>query len=317
MNGARRAQAAHGYLRYAEVRPVVRGLNHQRRNLECLLREAHALGRCALLPPLRLSPAHNLGVDAAWRWETYFDLDASRLVDAGGRARPLPLVRRLPGGCAGVDVLTRRIGAEVFEREVPVLPRGTRVELRPSARVRALAAPVAAALAARAPGGFAAVHVRRGDRLFGPMRWLTEPAAVRRALRRLGVADGATVFCLSDEREPAYWRPLAAVYDLVRAADFPAAAALVAARPPDNYLLYEVEKAVMRRAAVRLETFPGPDYEPADAVLVPPAAWWAARRARRSAHAALRLARRALGERAWTALRSLRGRAPVPPGAGA
>ena len=64
-----------------------------RRNLECLLAEAHALGRLAILPPLRLAPRHNFGAPRAWRWETYFDLDGSVLVDAAGRPGPLPLAR--------------------------------------------------------------------------------------------------------------------------------------------------------------------------------------------------------------------------------
>ena len=313
------------YLAYEERTPVARGLNHQRRNLECLLAEAHGLGRLAVLPQLLLAPEHNFGARIELRWERYFDLDASRIVEPGGRRLPLPLARALPAGphersevgprqpvppaAARCGVLVRRIASEVFSRDVPPEPGMAAVELLPSARVRALAAGACAALAERSPRGFAAAHLRRGDRLFGPMRWLTAPRAVRRALRRLGVGDGATVFFLSDERCEAYWRPLLAAYDAVRSADMPELAALAggcACQAPDNYLLYEVEKAVMRRAAVRLETFPGGEYEPADAALVPPAIWRAARRSRRMAHAAIRFARRAAGERAWGVISSAR-----------
>ena len=241
---------------------------------------------------------------------------------------PLPLARTLPerplgratidagaavsGAASRCQVLTRRIESEVFAHDVPTRAGTVAVDLRPSGRVSALDAAAQAWLAERAPAGYAAVHVRRGDRLFGPMRWLTRPRAVRRALRRLGVADGATVFFLSDEHAPDYWGPLEAAYDAVRATALPALATLVArgaTQPPDNFLLYEVEKAIMRRAAVRIETFPGPEYAPAEETLVPGAVWWAARRGRRTVHAALRLARRAAGERAWLALRSARDRA--------
>ena len=321
--------AAPGYLRYDDRRPAAAGLNHERRNLECLLAEAHALGRLAILPPLRLAPRHNFGEPREWRWETYFDLDRSVLVDAAGRTGPLPLAGgRIDAGSlvhvgagepvpASARYAVRRVSSPVWRREVPRgAPGAVRIEMRPSARVLAVARRVVAALR-RAPGGFAAVHVRRGDRLFGPMRWLTRPGRIRRRLRSLGVEDGATVFFLSDERDPAFWRRLETHYRVVRYADFEALAALVAPGAPrrDNYLLYEAEKAVMRAARVRVETFPGPEYEAADAVLVPAAAWWPARVARRTVHAGLRLARRALGERCWSAAARVARRRGDRPGA--
>ena len=304
--------AGGGYLRYDDRRPHAEGLNHERRNLECLLAEAHALGRLAILPPLRLAPRHNFGMPRAWCWKTYFDLDGSVLVDAAGRPGPLPLARgaidagppvRVGAGepvPAGARYAERRVRSPVWRRDVPGVAGAVRIELRPSARVLALAQPVIAAFG-RADGGFAAVHLRRGDRLFGPMRWLTRPARIRRRLRALGVADGATVFFLSDERDPAFWRRLEPYYRVVRHADFETLTALVAPAAPerDNYLLYEAEKAVMRAAPVRVETFPGAQYEPADAVLVPAAVWRPARLVRRTVHAGLRLARRVLGERGW------------------
>ena len=308
-----------GFLRYQDAGGAVAGLNHMRRNLECLLAEAHRLGRRAVLPPLRLAPGHNLGTARDWRWDAYFDLAGSVLVDRRGRQWPLPVVRSAPETGServvapgkrcpqtAATLLTRPVRRPVWRRD---LPRRARARVafrwRPSERVAVLAAPVIAALAGR-PGGFVAVHVRRGDRLFGPMRWLTAPARIRRRLKRLGVADGAALFALSDERCPAFWQALGAHYELWRYDRFPALAALV--RPggcPDNYLLYEVEKAVMRAAALRVETFPGRDYEPSDAVLVPWAVWLPARLARRTAHAGLRLGRRLVGDRRWRRARSL------------
>ena len=309
------------YLRYRDDSVSAPGLNHQLRNLLCLLREARALGRLAVLPRLRLSAAHNFGVTRDWRWETYFDLDASVLVEPDGAERPLPLAAAAPPGAApwGLGpgdalpahaanrmLVERQVADAVHARDVPARagPAPT-FRVRPSARVLAPARAATAMLVARA-GSYAAVHVRRGDRLFGPMRVLTAPRAIRRRLRRLGVADGQTVFFLSDEREPACWRELAAFYDVARHANFPELAALAAASPPDNYLLYEAEKEVMRGAAVRVETFPGPEYEAADATLVAESVWAASRWARRRVHAALRLARRALGEDAWRAARMAR-----------
>ena len=325
VRGRRRPCRMEGrYLRYDYAAATAEGLNHQRRNLECLLAEAHTTGRLAVAPPPRLSAAHNFGVARAWRWETYFDLEASALVDAVDGELPLPLARgpvpatpaltvgpgeRLPAA-PDAALAVRRVRRPVWSRDVPRIARaGVSFAMRPSARVRQLAAPVLAALRARWPEGFVAVHVRRGDRLFGPIRWFTRPPGVRRRLRALGVRDGSPLFLLTDERDPGFRRALVRDFEVAASADFPALAALVdpgAGGLPDNYLLYEVEKAVMRGARVRVETFPGPEYEPADGVLVPSWAWRVSRLGRRTAHATLRLARRTLGERAWESLRALR-----------
>ena len=318
------------YLCY-EAAPDRAGINHHLRNLQWLMREAFALGRLALLPPLDLDAWHNFGVERPWCWDTYFDLGASRLVDADGKTQhPLPIVRELPPGLRAVGVhATSRADGPLRRHELLIRHMSDNVyandlgggrlpaygfRMRPSRRVLSLAKPVLAALRARAPVGFAAVHVRRGDRLgLSCVERATRPEAVCRRLARLGVARGATVFVLSDERAPAWWTALESRYAVVRSAAFPALARLAAPDgEPDNYLLYEVEKEVMRNADTRVETLPG-DYEPADATLVSPVRWMLARPLMLR-HAARRRLRRAVGERAWAALRRVRGALPRPPG---
>ena len=317
------------YLRYRDGAATEPGVNHQMGNLACLLCEADALGRFAVLPPLRLSAAHNFGVARTWRWDTYFDLAASRLVAADGAERPLPLAcapppasstpfllgpgERLPAAARDCPVVERRVRADVHARDLPQTGRpAPELRLVPSARVRALAAPVVAALGGE--GCFAAVHVRRGDRRYGSLGWLTRPARIARRLERLGVPTGGTVYVLSDERDARYWRAferdVGRRFAVARHRDFPALAALVPPRTacPDNYLLYEVEKEFMRRAAVRVETFPGLGPEPADAALVPLPVWLTVRTLRRSRQAALRCVRRIVGERMWGVARTLRRR---------
>ena len=99
---------------------------------------------------------------------------------------------------------------------------------------------------------------------------------------------------MTDERDPAYRAALAERFRVVAANDFAKPAVLVSGaggREPDNYLLFEVEKAVARRAGVRIKTLPEPDGEMVDATLVAP--WWSV------AHGALGLARVLVGERVW------------------
>ena len=264
------------YLHYDKYRVFRYGMNHQLFNLRCMLTEAHYAGRLAVLPELTLHPKHNFGFANEWRWDTYFDLDSSRLTSRGGRAHPLPIVRALPapvrttvrvppggrldGPATDAQLMVRSIRTSLNFRNVPAEARRPVLEFdfRPSARVLSLARATVGELV-RSRGGYTAVHVRRTDRLWGPYRWLTGAGRFVAHLRKLGVQDGATVFFLSEERSPAFWARLHAHYDVVRYVDFPDLAALVSTaggRVPDNYLLYEVEKEIMRAAPVRLETFP-------------------------------------------------------------
>ncbi|MCY3837768.1 MAG: hypothetical protein OXH09_03810 [Gammaproteobacteria bacterium] len=274
------------------------GIDHQLSNLRCLLAEAHTVGRLAVLPPLRLEARHNFGIASEWSWDTYFDLDASRLVGNDGRTHPLPFVRDLPEGrlntrtvpprgrlsgkeCA--ELVVRQVRHEVFTKEVP-LTNTPVFRLRPSATVLSRAGPVVEALRKRWSTGYAAVHIRRGDRLWGPMRWLTRPDNIRRRLRKLGIHEGDGVFFLSDERDAEYWSGLAPHYGMARYTDFPELVAIIAPSSPstpDNYLLYEVEKEVVRHATAVVETFPLPRGERPQKTLVPIAVWVVARNVRR------------------------------------
>ena len=264
------------YLRYDEKSPVESGMNHQMLNLLILLAEAHAAGRLVVLPRLRLDPKHNFGLRNDWKWDTYFDFHASRLLDARGTEHPLPIVTHLPDSdappfmlapgqrtpdTAGDHVLVvRRIEHYNFSYDVPEEARPpVRFRIRRSMRVRELAAPVIRSLLARGKGRFAAVHARRGDRLGQYPRRLTRPSEIRSHLSEHGVPGKSVVFLLSDEPDPAFWKPLEEHYDLVRYAAYPPLAALVsraAGHRPDNYLLYEVEKEVAASAWMRVETLP-------------------------------------------------------------
>ena len=182
-----------------------------------------AAGGCPLqrapcsAPELRLAARHNLGFDRPWRWDDYFNLGESRLCDASDE-RPLPLVRSLPpgrletlvlaprahlGAGAPAELVVRRIRSNSYFHDVPLrwlarLGGGWRgllpgmpplvLRLAPSQRVRALARPILDELQARR-AGFAAVHVRRGDRLRGLVAYWTAPERIAPAPPRAGRSD--------------------------------------------------------------------------------------------------------------------------------
>lgn len=284
-----------GCLEYATSVPVRAGLGHFVSNLRCLVGEAHATGRLAVLPPLTLAPRHNFGVDREWAWQSYFDLEQSSFV-AAGRERPLPLAppgvlgasapaltldarAPIPPGVRQSARVVRRFPRSDLAFNAQVAPRAwptVELRLRPSSRVKRLAGQVVERIVAL-DGAFVAVHVRRGDRLTLPQypSRMTEPAAIHQYLRERGVPGGAVLFVASDERRPGFWAALEARYRLVRYVDFPDLAALVSRRAgalPDNYLLYSVEREVMKQAGMWIETLPG--FEPAAAgSLVSEEAW--------------------------------------------
>ena len=288
-----KAAAPCRYLRYDEMTAVEAGMDHQLMNLECLLCEAHAAGRLAVLPALRLAPKHSFGVQGNWKWDSYFDLDGSRLVDAAGTEYPLPMARHppdidapaltlAPGQCARATagdsgLAVRCIDHFNFYRVVREECRAPlRLHVRHSRRVRELARPVVADLRARGGGRFVGVHARRGDRVGQYPSRLTEPAAIRSHLRDHGAPDGSVVFLMSDEHAPAFWEPLGEHYDLGRYTHYAPLAALVSRsgdRRPDNYLLYAVEKEIMSNAWMRVETRPDVHNSTAHSALVDELTW--------------------------------------------
>jgi len=312
------------YLRYDDLRPVATGINHQLSNLRCLLAEAHATGRLAVLPPLRLEARHNFGVARDWSWDTYFDFDASRLVGADGREHRLPLVRELPVGKLNThtlglgarlsatetaEMVVRPVRNEVYAKGIPATEPAPVMLLGPSATVLDLAGPVIATLRGRNTADYAGVHIRRGDRLWGPMKWLMRPENIRRRLRKFGIREGANVFFLSDERDVGFWSALAPHYLGVRYTQFPELAELIdlsGGRAPDNYLLFEVEKEIMRHAATRVETFPLAGGDPSQRTLVPMATWIVAKNVRKMCRNAKRFVKRGRRKSAKLATRAIR-----------
>ena len=279
--GRRRRTA---FLQYEPCRPFVAGLKHWIGNLRCLLREAWATDRLAILPPLALDPKHNFGVKREWKWESYFDLDRSTLVGAGGWEQPLPIAlsradaslrtlilqpgEPMPMRARNHPLVIRRIKNPAFRREVPAdgWPT-TDLHLAPAVSVLKLARPIIRHLSALGGGRFVAVHVRRGDRLVRReySGRLTKPPHIRKVLDGWRVANGDVLFIASDERRQDFWDPLKKYYLVVRYVSFPALKALVTPpsqafprqQPPDNYLLYQVEREIMRSAALWIETIPG------------------------------------------------------------
>ena len=263
------------FLKYETAGPVEAGLDRHVSNLRCLLREAHTTGRLAVVPPPSLSSRYNFDVWSDPKWETFFDLRDSRLVDAAGNQHPLPVAPRgllaaarvhvvrpgepVPAASGGRGTLAiRQTRNDAFERDVPLDLSAVEIRLHSSTRVKELARDVVERIEALDGGRFVAVHVRRGDRLAQYPGRLTEPAHIRECLKRWDVPDGSVLFVMSDERAADFFRPLQEHYRLFRYVDFPRLRSLVFSDDavPDNHLLYCVESEVAKSARLRLATTP-------------------------------------------------------------
>lgn len=282
------------YLRYDDRERTSVGIGHWLTNLKCIALEAAALGRLATVPTLVLTEVHNFGVQLDWKWETYFDLGAGRLVNiVTGRSRPIPLAtreppphativtlnprERVPRRARSVDLIVRRVDG-YYPRSVPpgLMPNWTRLAVPPSAAVANLSQSVVERLRAL-PGGYAAVHIRRGDRAripaYAPWAEATTLERVRSKLREHGIGRDTPVYFMSDERDPEYWAALRDCCRIYRHPDFPELSAIVSrdrTGGPDNYLLFVTEQEVMRHARLRIGTAWGPERPPADDWLVKP-----------------------------------------------
>lgn len=271
--------AAPRYLRY-DTQPILVGLDHHVSNLRCLLREAHATERLALLPPLTLHPMYNFDHDRDWHWDDYYDLDASTLVDQTGRELPLPIAKEpveplvcgngpaasfvarrgkpIPAESRRYRLVVRHITNPLFRKQVPQahLPEMA-LELRPSAAVTRLATRAITHMAALGGDeGFVGIHVRRGNRLGEYPAARTEPPHIKTRLTSLSVACGTVLFIASDEKGPAFFDPLREHYQVVQHMDLPFLEALVSGEDPDNYLLYRVECEILSSARLWIETLP-------------------------------------------------------------
>ncbi len=124
------------------------------------------------------------------------------------------------------------------------------VILQPSSGVRELAADIIRQL----PPNYCAVHIRRGDTLrFPAVRAMTSPGAVSRALAQAGVAPGAPLYLMSDEKSRFWLHALRKQHPgILHYTDFPRLVQLV--RPPssrkaDNYFLFCVEQRILQHSA--------------------------------------------------------------------
>ena len=138
-------------------------------------------------------------------------------------------------------------------------PKNPRVDFSPRQEYRRLSEQVIAAL-----GGvknYYALHVRRGDRAAASSELdrATQARAIIERIRTM-VPQGETLFLLSDEKEPHYFKPLEKHWKVVRYYDFPELARLVHHPNPllyDNNALFLVEGLVYWQARLKISSYQG------------------------------------------------------------
>jgi hypothetical protein len=258
------------YLRYDYPHEIITGSNHQLLNFFAILAEASVLRRVAVVPNLTLAEFHNAGRRIVTPFHKYLDLsECKELVSIVSLEEyasvKIESQQRIPERAPTSSLMNIQSQELVrdFEHAVFVAPMSSSSEVQETFRLlRSLARPSplireAAEAVARAITPFNIIHVRRGDMLKQPwwrfpgMNRGTQPHAIRRRIRQW-INDGSTLYVMSDETRTGFFDPLGAWYRVFTYRDFPA---LVQMKTEDNFLLYEVEKALAEKAQVRVEMF--------------------------------------------------------------
>ena len=264
------------------------GLDHQVSNLEARCKMARFLG-AALVP----SPVFFWGRQGGKHYQTRLDefIDMSALMCCG---EPLPVVMQPPPEIPSRSLEVRMetplesIESAAQERTLLILQikgpvRGGLLRLLPAFQEAAERserrytgpgngtfcypiapepARIAGAVAEQIGRPYACVHVRRGDRMSDPgakllaeHRTYTSLDEIQKAIDFVGCPN---VYIMSDEK-PEYFAPLRGSEPRVFLhTDFPELQALADRKVHGGYMLYLVERDLMRRADRRVVTRPQP-----------------------------------------------------------
>lgn len=273
------------------------GLWHLRSNFQFLIEEAHSAGRIPILPEILLSSHHNLGFEVRGDLSKYFDWRETRgrpygtsleepllvlgqadrdklpsfqfaLRVAPSTCLQSPNVERSPLVIKVVDeCLSRRfhgLWRRMAQQTQPAVIEVTRIEF--SREVSRVASKIVAAMGGE--NGYAAIHVRRGDKLEETDKFTT-PETIARYLKEK-VPKNIPIYLLTDESSLSYVLSIEDLYPIFHYRKFRALRAFVcntpATRvlrrigmcPPDNFMLYAVEMCLLKNAKIPIYSFRTP-----------------------------------------------------------
>jgi hypothetical protein len=105
-------------------------------------------------------------------------------------------------------------------------------------------------------GWYAAVHVRRGNRLKRnkKLKKFTSNQHIFKTLRDI-VPLEANVYILTDEKDRNYFDPLKEHFRIYQYFDFDELNVIVSGQEPDNNFLFLIEKLIFKNAANKIKTF--------------------------------------------------------------
>jgi hypothetical protein len=257
------------FLQYSFKRDLITGTNHQLFNLFVLLAESAILERTAVVPDLKLAGKHNNGILITPPFSKYIDLsncsESVSLISlkdfehikVSSSKTVLETVSTQSLKESPDDLIVRE-----FDISVARIPFIDELVKETFYTLRALSKPahqvsLHAEAIARSLKNFNVVHVRRTDMLNLPW-WKfpgldrgTRPRRIRRRIAQW-IDDGSNLYIMSDEQQDGFFDPLRAWYKVFTYRDFPS---LIKIKAEDNFLLYEIEKAIANKAQVRVEMF--------------------------------------------------------------
>jgi hypothetical protein len=270
-----------GYLKYEANGPYV-GILHWLSNLKAIIMEAIYLNRIPIITPPLLHPQHNLGIKLNSPWSKYLNLSQTEVYFRNNEEfelmqKPFMFIldedfKNLNFGEDQVykigheheitdaennnyELIVRSVdGVKMgwWLRAVPVkIKKNTRINLKVSDDVLRISKNIIERL-----GWYAAVHVRRGDRLKRNknLKKFTSPQHIFKTLRDI-VPLKANVYILTDERDRNYFNYLREHYKIYQYFDFDELNVIVSGKEPDNNFLFLIEQRIFENAAKKIETF--------------------------------------------------------------
>lgn len=270
------------------------GLWHQRENLQFLIQEAYAHGRIPVIPQVILSQHHNFGFEHKSNLSKYFDWSKSKIKHHDSNIHePVQItldsdnilkttadaVCRVPANVSlsapkfqNVNFVIKVVNAKLSSSNhgrwlcMSAGPKPAGFHINPaefSSEVCRIASKIIRKM--KGEGGYAAIHIRRGDKL-GSTGNETTPEKVVTYLKGV-VGDGMPVYLLTDDFSKSYVAEINSQFPVFCYSRFRELRAIICqtgltrclretrGRKPDNFMLYAIEMSILADATIPIFTF--------------------------------------------------------------
>jgi hypothetical protein len=250
-------------------------------NLQALIKEAIYLNRIPVIMPPLLHSKHNFGISLYNHWPKYLNIAQTEVyIKDNGKFEqtPKPFVFILEEDLKKLkfqqeqvrkidpyykiteaenrkwQLIVRSVNQIFFGRwqlAFPKTGKKIRVKFAWSNDVVNRTKKISESL-----GCYAAIHVRRGDRLKmnKKLKKFTSPKHIFNTMKNI-VPLKSNIYILTDEKDKHFFDYLRKHYKIYQYFDFDDLTTIISGHEPDNHFLYLVERCIFENAAIKIGTF--------------------------------------------------------------